>query len=298
VNEFELIDAILSELGETTAGPDVVIGPGDDASAVRLPAHETLVTSIDALLADVHFPASAPAELIGYRALMVSLSDLAAMGARASDVLVSLTLTDADTGWVRALARGIAEAARVADVRIVGGNLSRGALALHVCVHGYAPESELLKRSSAQVGDRIFVTGTLGGAAAALRRGGLDDPDHVIDALSQAYFKPQARLEQGVALRGNATAALDVSDGLLQDLGHLLSASQVGASIRSEQVPIAPGARLTDALTGGDDYELLFTSSRALPELNAPVTEIGEIVAGSGIMLDGKSVEPSGYQHF
>ena len=293
-----MIDVILSELGETAAGPDVIVGPGDDASVVRLPPDETLVTSIDALLADVHFPASAPAELIGYRALMVSLSDLAAMGARASDVLVSLTLTDADPGWVQMLTRGMAAAARVAGVRIVGGNLSRGPVALHVCVHGYAPADDLLKRSSARVGDRIYVTGSLGGAAAALRRGGLDDPDLELDELSRAYFQPRARLEQGLLLRGIASAALDVSDGLLQDLGHLISASQVGATIDSKNLPIASDASRNDALAGGDDYELLFTSAKPLPDLYIPVSEIGEIVSAGGIRVDGEPVDPAGYQHF
>jgi thiamine-monophosphate kinase len=298
VNEFELIDAILSELGETAAGPEVVIGPGDDASAVRLPPDETLVTSIDALLADVHFPATARPELIGYRALMVSLSDLAAMGARASDVLVSLTLADADSAWVQSLARGMAQAAQATGVHIVGGNLSRGPLAIHVCVQGYASEADLLKRSSANVGDRIYVTGSLGGAAAALRRGGLDDPDLELDDLSRAYFQPQARLVQGVLLRGVASAALDVSDGLLQDLGHLVSASRVGARIDSGRIPLAAGATLADALSAGDDYELLFTSAGPLPDLQITVSEIGEIVSDEGIWLDDDAVDPAGYQHF
>ncbi len=298
MNEFELIDVILSELGETSAGSNVVVGPGDDASAVRLPSDETLVTSIDALLADVHFPATARPELIGYRAMMVSLSDLAAMGARASDVLVSLTLADADSAWVQSLAQGMAQAASAADVRIVGGNLSRGPLAIHVCVQGYASEATLLKRSSAQVGDRIYVTGSLGGAAAALRRGGLGESTLELDDLSRAYFQPHARLPQGMLLRGVASAALDVSDGLLQDLGHLLSASGVGAEIDSQRVPVAAGAELADALSAGDDYELLFTSAKTLPDLLIPVADIGEIVSSPGIRMDNKPVDPSGYQHF
>jgi thiamine-monophosphate kinase len=257
-----------------------------------------LVTSIDALLADVHFPATARPELIGYRALMVALSDLAAMGARASDVLVSLSLIDADIAWVQSLAGGMARAAAVAGVRIVGGNLSCGPLAIHVCVQGYAPEAELLKRSTAKVGDHVYVTGSLGAAAAALRRGGLGAPDLELDELSRAYFEPMARLRQGMLLRGVASAALDVSDGLLQDLGHLVSASGVGARIDSGRIPLAGGATLADALSAGDEYELLFTSAGSLPDLHLPVSEIGEIVSDEGIWLDNDAVEPTGYQHF
>jgi thiamine-monophosphate kinase len=298
VNEFELIDAILSGLGEATQGADVIVGPGDDCSAMRTPTDELLVSSIDSLLADVHFPTAAPAELIGYRALMVALSDLAAMGARASQVLVSLTLAAADPVWVTALARGMAEAASAAGVPIVGGNISRGGLAIHISVHGFAPETQLLRRSGAQPGDRIYVTGALGGAAAALQRGALLDAETGLDALNRAYFRPQARLAEGVLLRGVASSAMDVSDGLLQDLTHLCTASALGARIDSSLIPLTPGASLDCALSGGDDYELLFTAGQRPPELNVPVAAIGEMVAEHGLWLDGEPVTAAGYQHF
>ncbi len=298
MNEFELIETILSGLGEATEGADVIVGPGDDCSAIRIPTGELLVSSIDSLLVDVHFPASAPAQLVGYRALMVALSDLAAMGARPVQVLVSLTLDAADPVWVTALAQGMAAAAGKAGVPIVGGNIARGSLAIHVSVHGCVPQQGMLLRSGAQPGDQIFVTGVLGGAAAALQRGLLSGDEIELDVLNSAYFQPQARLKEGQLLRGVASSAMDVSDGLLQDLAHLVEASEVGARIDSGRIPITEKASLDQALSGGDDYELLFTSHKSLPELAVPVTAIGEVVAQRGLWLDGQPVTGSGYQHF
>ena len=298
MNEFELIETILSGLGEATQGADVIVGPGDDCSAIRIPTGELLVSSIDSLLVDIHFPASAPAQLVGYRALMVALSDLAAMGAMPVQVLVSLTLDTADPVWVTALAQGMAAAAHAAGVPIVGGNIARGSVAIHVSVHGSVPQQSLLLRSGAQPGDQIFVTGSLGGAAAALQRGQLSGDGIEMDVLNSAYFRPEARLAEGQKLRGIAASALDVSDGLLQDLTHLIEASAVGARIDSTLIPVTEGASLEQALSGGDDYELLFTSHQSLPELAVPVTAIGEIVAEQGLWLDGQPVAASGYQHF
>ena len=298
MNEFELIDLVLSTLGETVTGDAIVLGPGDDAAAVQVPSGNLLVSSIDSLLSGVHFPADAAPELIGYRALMVSLSDLAAMGATASHVLVSLTLDAADPEWVRGLALGMREAALSAGVKIAGGNISRGSVANHVSVHGYAPQATLLRRAGASAGDTVYVTGMLGGAAAALAAGRLDVTPAQLDPLSERYFKPTARLVEGVALRGHASSAMDVSDGLLQDLGHLSSASQVMISIDSALIPVFPGASIDQALNGGDDYELLFTAAAPPPELGVRVTRIGEVRAGSGVLLDKAPVTASGYLHF
>jgi len=301
VNEFELIDLVLSTLGDTASGDPLVLGPGDDSAAVLVPAGSLLVSSIDSLLADVHFPADAPAALIGYRSLMVSLSDLAAMGAEASHVLVSLTLNTVDAAWVRQFALGMREAALSTGVKIAGGNISRGPLAIHVSVHGFCPPADLLRRDTAQVGDQVFVTGALGGAAAAVAEGFAAvkdvDPD-AVTPLQQRYFKPQARLSAGKTLRGTAHAAIDVSDGLLQDLGHLMKASDLQARIDSSLVPVFPGADLAQALHGGDDYELLFTAAAMPAQLGVAVSRIGELVSGSGILVDGKQVTADGYRHF
>jgi thiamine-monophosphate kinase len=300
VNEFDLIAEILAELAETTAGTAVRVGPGDDAAVTSVPGDAELVSSIDALVADVHFPASAGASLVGYRALMVSLSDLAAMGAHPGFALVALTLPELDVDWARGLARGMASAARAAEVPIVGGNIASGPLTVTVSVHGWAPLGQALLRTGARPGDQIYLTGSLGGAAAALARGGIGDcvDESGLDELQRRYFLPQARLQAGVALREVASSAIDVSDGLLQDLDHICQASDVAAEIHSEQIPVIAGAQLDHALTGGDDYELCFTSARAPADIGVAVTRIGAVSAGSGITLDGRSVSAAGYQHF
>lgn len=300
MNEFELIAEILAELAETTAGAAVRVGPGDDAAVTSVPTDAELVSSIDTLVADVHFPASAGASLVGHRALMVSLSDLAAMGARPGLVLVALTLPELDVDWARGLARGMASAARVAGVPIVGGNIARGPLAVTVSVHGWVPAGASLVRSGARSGDQIYLTGSLGGAAAALSRGDLSAcrDEAGLDELQRRYFLPQARLAAGVALRGVANSAIDVSDGLLQDLEHICRESGVAAQILSEHIPVTVGALIDHALNGGDDYELCFTSASAPGDLGVAVTRIGAIVNGSGVSLDGKVVSAAGYLHF
>ena len=298
MNEFELIDEIVRTLGSVTQSDALLIGPGDDAAALRVPADQLLVSSIDTLLEGVHFPVGAPGQLVGYRALMVSLSDLAAMGAQPAFVLVALTLASAEVEWVTALARGMREAAIATGVRVIGGNLSKGATAINVSVHGFAPENALLRRSGAKPGDIVYVTGELGGAAAALARADLIHIDDELDPLVARYYKPQARLDAGVQLRDYASSAIDVSDGLLQDLQHLSSKSGVAIEIDSAVLPIAAGARLEEALRGGDDYELCFTAVADVPELSIPVTRIGAVVAGEGVWLDGSLVAADGFQHF
>jgi thiamine-monophosphate kinase len=300
VNEFDLIAEILTELAETTAGSAVRVGPGDDAAVTSVPGDAELVSSIDALVADVHFPASAGASLVGYRALMVNLTDLAAMGARPGLVLVALTLPELDAQWARGLASGMADAARAAEVPIVGGNIARGPLTITVSVHGWAPAGTSLVRAGAKSGDQIYLTGSVGGAAAALARGDLGGcvDEAGLDELQRRYFLPQARLAAGIALRGVASSAIDVSDGLLQDLDHICHDSGVAAQLHSEQIPVMVGAQPEHALTGGDDYELCFTSSQTPGNLGVAVTRIGAIVDGSGITVDGRPVSAGGYQHF
>ncbi len=205
-----------------------------------------------------------------------------------------------DPQWTRQLAAGMARAAEAAGVPVVGGNIARGPLTITVSVHGWVPEGEAITRAGARPGDGVYVTGELGGAAAALARGGLADR-HVeadLDALDARYFLPAPRLEAGRRLRGSASAAIDVSDGLLQDLGHLCRASGVGAELDSALVPVMAGANLEHALSGGDDYELCFTAAVEPGDLGVTCTRIGAVVPGSGITLDGLPVSAAGYQHF
>lgn len=300
MNEFELIAEILDELGAVTGGPAVRVGPGDDASVTRAPEAADLVSSIDAVVGDVHFPASAGASLIGYRSLMVSLSDLAAMGAEPGFALVALTLPELNAQWTRELAAGMARAAKAAGAPVVGGNIARGPLTITVSVHGWVPEGAAITRAGARPGDGVYVTGELGGAAAALARGGLADrrSEADLDALDARYFLPTPRLEAGRRLRGAASAAIDVSDGLLQDLGHLCRASGTGAELESSSIPVMAGAELEQALGGGDDYELCFTCDREPGDLGVRCTRIGSVVPRAGIMLDGRPATATGYQHF
>ena len=291
MNEFELIDEILSVLGDTARGG--VIDPGDDCAAIAVPDGELLVSSIDTLIGAVHFPDDAPGDLVGYRAMMVSVSDLAAMGAVPLQLLVALTLEEKDKGWALAVARGMAKAVAETGGAILGGNLARGPRSITISVHGSAPESDLLRRDGATSGEGIFITGPLGASAAAVAAQCLDALD---DPRTHRYFRPQARVAAGLALRGVATSCIDVSDGLLQDLGHLCKASGVGAELVGKDIPVGDGGSLDHALHGGDDYELLFTAAALPPDLEA--ARIGTVTNGPGILLDGKSVAIKGYQHF
>lgn len=300
MSEFELIDRIVHGLGASVSGPNVIAGTGDDCSVMRLSADHQMVCSVDTMVEDVHFPAKADSALIGYRGVMASCSDLAAMGATPSHLLVALSLPKLENRWSERLAMGIGAAASELGIVVAGGNITRGALAITFSVHGEVPNGQALLRRGAQPGDRIYVSGALGAAASAVKYGELIACgwDHELDALASAYFKPKARVDLGVALRGIASSAIDVSDGLLQDLGHLCRASGVGASLHSDRIPINQEAGLQEALLGGDDYELIFTSTRKLPQLPVAVTDIGEVMAGDKIKLDGKEAQGEGYQHF
>lgn len=300
MKEFELIDRIVAVLGDVAAGGGVRIGPGDDAAVTTLPPGMELVSTIDALVADVHFPSAAGPALIGYRAIMVSASDLAAMGASGGFLLVALNLPEGDPDWVSDLARGMARATRELGLALAGGNIASGPLAISVAAHGFCPAGQALTRSGARVGDDVYVTGRLGGAAAAVARGGLERcrAESDLDHLSRRYFLPRARLPEGVRLLGRASSAIDLSDGLLQDLSHIGDRSGVGFELDSGSVPVAEGASLAQALSGGDDYELCFTAAGSPPSLGVPVHRVGRVVERRGLWLDGRSVDPAGYQHF
>lgn len=298
VNEFGLIESIARALGDSATAPWIQVGIGDDAAVLQMRSGFDAVASIDTLVADLHFPRFAPAELIGYRALMVSLSDLAAMAAVPRYALVALTLPELGNEigieWVQRLAQGMAMAAKETNIALCGGNLSRGALSISVSAHGEVERGQAKLRSSGNAGDRLFVTGALGAAAACLRQGQLLPA--AVDALSamqQAYYRPQARFDFRDEIK-TASCAIDISDGLLQDLNHVLHASGVGAELRSNAIPLGAGATLEDALHGGDDYQILFASAKEV----AGGLCIGELSSTHGIRLDGRGIEARGYQHF
>jgi len=298
LSEFALIDAIVAGLGDRAAGDWISLGPGDDAAVISTRSGLSQVASIDTLLPDVHFPAAAPPQLIGYRSLMVSFSDLAAMGAVPRYCLVSLSIDESQTAlgsaWVEALAQGMAEAARELSVYVCGGNLTRGPLNIAVSVHGDAEPQRLLLRSGGSPGLSLYVTGALGAAAACVRTGQIipAEPEN-LTPLQSAYYRPKARFDL-LSSVASAAGGLDISDGLVQDLEHLCRASGCGAALNSVAIPVASGAQLDDALFGGDDYELLLVSEKPMAGAHC----IGSLTAEPGLRLDGEPLYTRGFDHF
>ena len=316
--EFSLIDRIRQRTAQSR--DDVRLGIGDDAALLAVPSGQELAVAIDTLVEGVHFPhGTAPAD-IGWKALAVNLSDLAAMGATPAWALLALTLPNADEAFIDGLADGFAQLAQTYRLALVGGDTTRGALTVSVAVHGFVPPGKALTRAGAQVGDAVLVTGTLGDAAAGLR---LLQQSHHSDAQSNYLIarlhRPTPRIAAGLALRERASACIDVSDGLLADLGHICAASHVGVEIEAALLPRSSAlldrfddARPRDfALSGGDDYELCFTvppqrvaSVQAdLAKLGCGATRIGRIVEGEGVKVrdaDGQWLEPAqqGWDHF
>lgn len=314
--EFGLIDRIAAAF----APPDparVPLGIGDDAALLRLrPGHE-LVLSTDTLNAGVHFFPEVPPADLGHKALAVNLSDLAAMGAEPLGFTLALSLPAIDADWCAALIAGMAATAAAHGIALVGGDTTRGPLSLTVTVLGEVPAGAALRRSGARPGDLIAVSGRLGDAAGALRA--LQSGEPADPALLRALQRPEPRLALGRALRGLAHAAVDVSDGLLADLGHIARASGVVAMLESTRLPVSAvlkTARPADwadcALAGGDDYELglavppeVWSEAQArAAELGVPLTVIGECRAPAdgeapGMWLDGApALARRGWDHF
>ena len=319
--EFELIDIVRTRCASTRA--DVRVGIGDDAAVLAPPAGHELVAAVDTLVAGVHFPASTRPEDIGWKALAVNLSDLAAMGATPAWALLALTLPTGDADFVARLADGFAALASQHGVALVGGDTTRGPLSITVSVYGFVPPGQALLRSGARVGDLVFVTGTIGDAAAGLRfpSAGLfaSASSDAYDMLRERLDRPTPRVAAGVVLRGVASACIDVSDGLLADIGHVAARSGVGIEITASALPASPALlqvsdaelRLALQAAGGDDYELAFTLApaqeaamlRDLSKTGCGATRIGRVVEGTGVrLLDDAGVEiilaDRGWNHF
>ncbi|HWU77847.1 MAG TPA: thiamine-phosphate kinase [Rhodanobacter sp.] len=320
--EFDLIELIR----QRTAQPrdDVRLGIGDDAAVLAVPTGQELAVAIDTLVDGVHFPRGTAAADIGWKALAVNLSDLAAMGASPAWALLSLSLPSADSAFVEAFADGFARLAQPHRLALVGGDTTRGPLTISVAVHGFVPPGKALTRSGARVGDVVLVTGTLGDAAAGLHASQQPARDDDGRNSARAYLierlnRPSPRLAVGMALRDQAHACVDVSDGLLADLGHICAASGVGAEIDAALLPRSSAllglydepTALQFALSGGDDYELCFCvpASRVaqvqadLSRLGGGATRIGRIVAGEGVRVrsrDGAWLDAgsAGWEHF
>jgi thiamine-monophosphate kinase len=320
--EFDLIELIRRRSAQ--ARDDVRVGIGDDAAVLAVPAGQELAVAIDTLVEGVHFPRGTAAADIGWKALAVNLSDLAAMGASPAWALLALTMPAGDAAFVEGFVEGFAQLAQPQRLALVGGDTTRGPLSISVAVHGFVPPGKALTRAGARVGDAVLVTGTLGDAAAglqALQQPSRDDEGHAPwrDYLVGRLNRPTPRLAAGIALRGQAHACVDISDGLLADLGHICTASGVGAEIEAAWLPRSPAllalhdeaAALRFALAGGDDYELCFTVPASglaqvqadLARLGCGATRIGRIVDGEGVRVRGHdggwlAGAPSGWDHF
>lgn len=294
--EFELIHRYFAGFGSNSAHVSTPIG--DDCAVLdRLPANHSLAISTDTLIADVHFPAQAKPAAIASRALRASVSDLAAMAASAYGFTLALTLPDFDDAWLAGFSKGLQETANQLAIPLVGGDTTRGPLSLTLTVLGAVNDNAVLNRSSAKIGDGVFVTGTLGDGAAALAL--LKDDALQTDEFLQArYFEPHIDLALAQVLGKFAHAAVDVSDGLLADLQHITQASGVAARLHLGQLPYSPSclrvAASADqaqhwALTGGDDYRLCFTMpAQHLDQpalVNAGLHQIGTVESGEGLRL-------------
>ncbi len=333
-SEFDLIKRYF-----TRATPGAVLGVGDDAALLRVGSGMELAVSTDILVGGTHFFPDADPFLLGHKTLAVNLSDMAAMGAQPRWVLLSLSLPQADEAWLEKFSAGFFALADVHQVELVGGDTTRGPLNLCVTIMGEVPQGAALRRTGAQVGDDIWISGTVGDAALALAhlQGRVQLAAAEFAACAHALHQPAPRVALGLALRGVAHSAIDVSDGLLADLGHILECSGVGAKIQFDALPVSDvlrslspspsprGGGVRDSagegsvlslvqhciLAGGDDYELCFTApvahhaevKKISSHLNLPLTRIGVIVGGQGCTVqatDGSviNIGEQGYDHF
>lgn len=324
LDEFALIGRYFrtAQLERATDASATALGIGDDAALLQLAAGQQLVVSTDSLLAGVHFPERYPPAELGYRALAVAVSDLAAMTATPLAFTLALSLPAVDEPWLQAFSLGLAAAARDFAINLIGGDTTRGPLNIGVTVLGQVPAGQALTRSGARGGDLLCVGGPLGDGAAGLAvvqgeslPAGLAIAGQ--DYLQQRFWRPQPQLLLGQQLRGVASAGLDISDGLLADAEHIAESSGVALHINAAQLPgsealsaWAPRQKLDWMLRGGDDYVLLFTlparEKARIAQWRAAghaVSVIGSVHAGSGVLLDvGKGYVPvageRGYQHF
>ncbi len=313
--EFDLIDLIRRRVKQRS---DVALGIGDDAALLTVPNDQYLVVSTDTLNKGVHFPEDTAPEDIGYKSLAVNLSDLAAMGATPAWASLAISLPESDIEWLEKFLDGFFELADEHSVQLIGGDTTQGPLSITVTVQGFVPKDQALRRDAARLGDEIWVTGSIGDAAGGLaqwRAQGLQSAK-----LRHRLDRPTPRVNVGIALRGIANAAIDISDGLLADLSHILLASKLGAEIEVCRVPMSKPLldhfpddqeRFRLQLSGGDDYELCFTApahqslaiEQALSDCDVVGTVIGHIVSGSELKCFDENGEifelgKKGFEHF
>ncbi|WP_039911887.1 thiamine-phosphate kinase [Cellvibrio mixtus] len=318
--EFQLIQQFFQREQAEQPAEGVLLGIGDDCALLQMQEGKQLAVSVDTLVAGVHFPIDADAELIAERALRTNLSDLAAMGAEPLWFTLALTLPEASEEWLRSFSRGLFACARQYNIALIGGDTTSGPLTITIQVMGSVSPGAAMRRDGANIGDFVLVTHSLGDGAAALAmiQAQIHCDELSANYLHERFYRPIPRLQESALIREVATAALDISDGLVADLQHICDASDVGAVIDVENLPLSPAVQaLNDqvqalgwALSGGDDYELCFTVAPekmadiamliAQGKLNATV--IGEIIPGSKVICEyeGKpfTLASTGYRHF
>jgi thiamine-monophosphate kinase len=318
--EFSLIARYFDRV--RSARRDVETGIGDDCALLTVADKQLLAISTDTLVSGIHFLPDIDPRDLGYKALAVNLSDLAAMGADPSWLTLAITLPEVDESWLEAFSDSLFEQLDYYDMQLIGGDTTRGPLSMTLGIHGLVPAGRALKRSGARAGDWIYITGTPGDSAAGLAI--LQDRLKVANAqqadyLVKRHLRPKPRVLHGQALRDLASSAIDLSDGLVSDLGHILKASDCGARITLDSLPysdamrenVAPEQALKWALSGGEDYELCFTVPElnrgaldvAIGNLGVPFTCIGQVgPASEGLQFfeNGKpaTVDLKGYDHF
>ncbi len=315
VAEFDLIARYFDSL--PGYGQGVELGIGDDCALLQVPDGQQLAVSIDTLVEGTHFLPGMPAEELAYRAVSACVSDLAAMGATPAWLTLALTLPESDPDWLQPFSQGLGQSLQQYGLSLVGGDTTRGHRTLSLQVHGFVPQGVGLTRKGARPGDGVWVSGTLGDAMAGLDQ--LQHADQPDPYLLGRFYRPSARIELGLALRGIATSALDISDGLLADLNHLLKSEQLGAVIELDRIPLSKALssnycqqQARDwALAGGEDFELCFTVpvereaelQRRLSRLDVRCSRVGRISAEPGLVglsPDGQRsvLTASGYRHF
>jgi thiamine-monophosphate kinase len=316
MTEFDLIRRYF-----TRPTPSALLGVGDDAALVKVSGDNVLAVSTDMLVCGTHFLPDADPFLLGHKTLAVNLSDMAAMGALPRWATLAIALPEAKEAWLEQFSAGFFALAKQYSVDLIGGDTTRGPLNLCVTIFGEVPAQLALRRNGARSGDEIWVSGKLGDAALALAhlQGHIELSVSEYAACAPALHQPRPRIALGMALRGIANSAIDISDGLVADLGHILDASDLGAQLDFPALPVSPVMRahsrhplaMQCALSGGDDYELCFTASASChgdilaiaARLDLPLTHIGIIVAGSGCVVLDKAGNPiniktTGYDHF
>jgi thiamine-monophosphate kinase len=319
MDEFQLIDRYFRELANDETS--IILGIGDDAAILAVLPDEQLLVSTDTHVENVHFRAGADADKISYRAFASSASDIVAMGGRARWASLALTMPSADHRWLKKFTSGAAQALGGAGATLIGGDTTSGPLTITWNIIGTIAPGDALRRDGARVGDSIFVTGSIGGAAGALAHGLIDNEpqDDVHKRLADRYWYPQPQYDFAPEIVGIASSCIDISDGLIADLAHIVHASGCGAEINMDNLPFSPGliqlvgATVANRLAacGGDDYELCFTVPEQRKSLivelasrkEVAVTEIGRITRGSEVkVLDRNgavvAIDKQGYKHF